>query len=72
MSHVPVDMLDHFLVPQLDVNRVILQQDGAHPYYPRDVTRYLNQMSPWPLHSLVTHITRSETHAYFILGIYER
>jgi hypothetical protein len=37
-----IDMLEHFLVPQLDVNDVISQQDGAPPHYHRDVMRYLN------------------------------
>jgi hypothetical protein len=28
-GHVYLNMLEHFLVPQLDVNNVIWQQDGA-------------------------------------------
>jgi hypothetical protein len=31
MGHVYLDILDHFLVPQLDVNIVIWQQDGPLP-----------------------------------------
>jgi hypothetical protein len=45
-SHVYLDRLEHFLVPQLDVNNVIWQQDGAWPHYHRDVKRYLNQTFP--------------------------
>jgi hypothetical protein len=41
-----IDMLKHFVVPQLDVNNVIRQQDGAPPHYHRDVTRCLNQTFP--------------------------
>jgi hypothetical protein len=45
-GHVYHDMPEHFLVPQLDVNNVIWQQDGAPPHYHRDVPRYLNQTFP--------------------------
>jgi hypothetical protein len=45
-GHVYFDMLERFLVPQLDVNNVIWQQDGAPPHYHSDVTRYLNQTFP--------------------------
>jgi hypothetical protein len=39
-----LDMLQHFLVSQLDVNSAIWQQaGGAPPHYHRDVMRYLNQ-----------------------------
>jgi hypothetical protein len=37
-GHVYLDMLEHFLVPQLDVNNVILQQYRAPPHCHRDVT----------------------------------
>jgi hypothetical protein len=58
-GHMYLDMLEHFLVSQLDVNIVIWQRDGAPPHYHRDVTRFLNQTfprrwigrggySPWP------------------------
>jgi hypothetical protein len=30
-GHVYLDVLEHFLVPQMDVNIVIWQQDGAPP-----------------------------------------
>jgi hypothetical protein len=43
IGHVYLDMLEHFLVPQLDVNSVLWQQDGASLHYHRDVTRNLNQ-----------------------------
>jgi hypothetical protein len=42
MGHVYLDMLEHFVIVQLDVNRMIWEQDGAHPHYHRDVTWYLN------------------------------
>jgi hypothetical protein len=44
-GHAYLDMLEHFLVPQLGVNSV-LWQDGASPHYHRDLTRYLNQKFP--------------------------
>jgi hypothetical protein len=62
-GHVYLDRLQHFLVPQLDVNSVIWQQDGAPPHYQRNMMQYLNQTflgrwrgsggyHPWPLRSL--------------------
>jgi hypothetical protein len=39
-------MLEHFLVPQLDVNSVIWQQDEAPSHCHRDVKKYLNQTFP--------------------------
>jgi hypothetical protein len=45
-GHVYLDMLEHFLVTQLDENNVIWQQDGALPHYHRDVTWHLNQKFP--------------------------
>jgi hypothetical protein len=42
-GHVYLDMCEHFLVPQMNVNSVIWQQDCVSPYYYRDVTRCLNQ-----------------------------
>jgi hypothetical protein len=68
-------MLEHFLVPQLGVNSVIPQQEGSpalpsqgcdavpEPYIPGKMYRSLR------LHSVATHITRSDTHWLFILGI---
>jgi hypothetical protein len=37
-GHKYLDMLGHFLSPQLDVNNVIWKQDEAPPYYHRHVT----------------------------------
>jgi hypothetical protein len=42
-GQVYLDILDHFLVLQFDVNCVIWQQDGAPPQYHMDVPRYLIQ-----------------------------
>jgi hypothetical protein len=57
MGYVYLDMLEHFLVPRLNVNSMIWQQDGAHPHYDRDVIQYLTfpgrcidrgSYIPWP------------------------
>jgi hypothetical protein len=37
-GHVYLNMLEHFLDPQMDVNSVIWQQDGTPPHYHREVT----------------------------------
>jgi hypothetical protein len=37
MGHLYLNILEHFLVPQLDVNNVIWQQNGVPPHYHRDV-----------------------------------
>jgi hypothetical protein len=41
-----IDMLTEFLIPQLDVDNMIFQQDGAPPHYHRDVTSFLNKTFP--------------------------
>jgi hypothetical protein len=40
-GHVYLDVLEHILVPQLDVKSVIWQQDEAFPHCHRDVIQYL-------------------------------
>jgi hypothetical protein len=41
-----LDMLTEFLIPKLDVDSMIFQQDGAPPHYHRDVTSFLNKTFP--------------------------
>jgi hypothetical protein len=41
-----LDMLTEFLIPQLDVDNVIFQQDGAPPHYHRVVTSFLSETFP--------------------------
>jgi hypothetical protein len=40
-GHVYLDVLEHILVPQLDVKSVIWQQDEAFPHCHRDAIQYL-------------------------------
>jgi hypothetical protein len=39
MGHFYLHMLEHFLVPQLDITIVIWQKDGAYPHYQRAATQ---------------------------------
>jgi hypothetical protein len=43
MDHIYLNMLEHFLVPQVSVNSVIWQHDGFSPNYHGAMTWYLNQ-----------------------------
>jgi hypothetical protein len=74
-GHEYLDMLEHFLVPQLDVHSVIWQQDGAPQSQGCDAVPESNipgkMDRSWWLHPLATQITRSDTHGLFILGIRE-
>jgi hypothetical protein len=45
-GHLYLEQLEHFRVPQMDVDSVIRQHDVALPHYHRDVTRYLNHTVP--------------------------
>jgi hypothetical protein len=45
-GHKYLDMLERFLVPQLDINNLICQQDEALPQYHRNVTWYLYHTFP--------------------------
>jgi hypothetical protein len=57
-GHVLTNILEPFLVSQLDVNNVIPQQDEEPTNYSTDVTRYRNRtfLGRW-IHSVATQIT---------------
>ena len=69
-----LDMLQEFLIPQLDEDdqqrRIHFQQDGAPPHYLGEAREYLNTRFPGRCaDSMATSFPGSYSHGFFLMGI---
>jgi hypothetical protein len=66
-------MLEHFFVPQLNVNSVIWKQDVALPHYHGDVMWYLNQMflGIWVGNGYIPWLSTSSDPAFMDFSFWE-